>query len=56
MGNWRDWQPPAGDIGELQSNLTLEEVEKLASEVPIDDMDGIDEMEIDIEETIMVEI
>ena len=56
VGNWRDWQPPSGDIGELQSNLTPEEVEKLASEVPIDDMDGIDEMEIDIEETIVVEI
>ena len=56
VGNWRDWQPPAGDIGELQSILTPEEVEKLASEVPINDMDGIDKMEIDIEETIVVEI
>ena len=36
--------------------MTLEEVEKLASEVLIKDEDRTDEMEIDIEETIMVEI
>ena len=57
VGNWRDWQPKEAREGEdIQSNLTPEEVEKLASEVPIDDMDGIDEMEINIEETIVVEI
>jgi hypothetical protein len=36
----------------LQSNLTLEEVEKLASEVPISDDDEI----VNLEETIMVDV
>jgi hypothetical protein len=49
--NWKDWQPIKGhDSTELQSNLTAEEVEKLASEIPIDDNDLID-----MEETIVVE-
>ena len=43
VGNWKDWQPIKGhDSTELQSNLTLEEVEKLASEVPIGDDDVVD--------------
>jgi len=51
VGNWKDWQPIKGhDSTELQSNLTAEEVEKLASEIPIDDNDLID-----MEETIVVE-
>jgi hypothetical protein len=36
--------------------LTPEEVEKLASEIPVDDEDGMDNMEIDMEETIVVEM
>jgi hypothetical protein len=35
----------------LYSNLTLEEVEKLASEIPVDDKDLVD-----IDKTIIVEI
>jgi hypothetical protein len=51
VGNWKDWQPIKWhDNTELQSNLTAEEVEKLASEIPIDDNDLID-----MEETIVVE-
>jgi hypothetical protein len=50
VGNWMDWQPREGE--ELQSNLTLEEVEKLASEVPISDDDEI----VDLEETIVVDV
>jgi hypothetical protein len=38
--------------GELQSNLTLEEVEELESEVPIGDDDEI----VDLEETIVVDV
>ena len=37
---------------ELQSNLILDEVETLASEVPIGDDDEI----VDLEETIMVDV
>jgi hypothetical protein len=42
VGNWMDWKPRKEEGEELQSNLTLEEVEKLASEVPIDDDDVVD--------------
>jgi hypothetical protein len=47
-----DWKPIKGEGEELQSNLTLEEVEKLASEVLIGDDDDID----DLEETIVVDV
>ena len=52
VGNWIDWQPREAinrEGDKLQSNLTLEEVEKLASEIPISDND-------DLEGTIMVEV
>jgi hypothetical protein len=33
VGNWRDWQPKEAREGEdIQSNLTLEEVEKISRE------------------------
>ena len=52
VGNWKDWQPTKGeDTEELCSNLTSEEVEKLASEIPVDDEDLVD-----MDETIIVEI
>ena len=51
VGNWMDWQPTKGEGEELQSNLTLEEVEKLASEVPISDDDVVD-----IDGTIIVDV
>jgi hypothetical protein len=41
VGNWMDWQPRKEEGEELQSNLTLEEVEKLASEVPTGDDDVV---------------
>ena len=42
VGNWKDWCPrDRGDLDELQSNLTSEEVEKLASAIPIDDEDDV---------------
>jgi hypothetical protein len=50
-----DWQPREaikGEGEELQSNLILEEVEKLASEVLIGDDDKI----VDFEETIVVDV
>jgi hypothetical protein len=51
-----DWQPRETiqrEGEELQSNLTLEEVEKLASEVPVgDDDDDI----VGLEETIIVDV
>ena len=50
-----DWQPREAinrEGDELQSNLTLEEVEKLASEVIVDDGDDV----IDFEETIVVDV
>ena len=51
--NQKDWRPrDRGDSEELQSNLTPEEVEKLASVIPIDDEDNI----VDIDETIVVDI
>ena len=47
-----DWQPAIrGEGEELQSNLTLEEVEKLASKVPIGDDDDV----VDIDGTIIVD-
>ena len=45
VGNWIDWKPNKAikeEGEELQSNLTLEEVERLASEIPIDDDDVVD--------------
>ena len=49
VGNWRDWQPKEG---EDMSNLTLEEVEVLASSITADDSDDI----VDSRETIIVDI
>jgi hypothetical protein len=46
-----DWQPRKEEGEELQSNLTLEEVEKLASEVPFGDDDVVD-----MDDTIIVDI
>ena len=40
VGNWKDWQPREGE--DLLSNLTPEEVETLASKMPVDDSDDID--------------
>ena len=50
VGNWKDWQPRK-EKGELQSNLTPEEVEILASSMPVDNSDDIDSGE-----TIIVDI
>jgi hypothetical protein len=52
VGNWKDWQPTKGGIEELQSNLTTEEVEKLASEIHVDDDDDV----VDMDGTIIVDI
>ena len=55
VGNWMDWQPREGIKGEgdeLQSNLTPEEVEILASRMPVDDSDDI----VDSGETIIVDV
>ena len=54
VGNWRDWQPKEAIKGEedIQSNLTPEEVEILASSVPVDDSDDI----VDFGETIIVDV
>jgi gluconate kinase len=35
--------------------LTPEEVEKLASEIPLNDKDRADDMQVDIEDTVVVE-
>ena len=51
VGNWKDWQPRKEEGEELQSNLTLEEVEILASSMPVDDSDDINSGE-----TIIVDI
>ena len=51
VGNQKDWQPRKEE-GELQSNLTPEEVEILASRMPVDDSDDI----VDSEETIIVDV
>jgi hypothetical protein len=51
VGNWKDWQPIKGNE-ELQSNLTPEEVEKLASEIPVDDDDNV----VNMDETIVVDM
>jgi hypothetical protein len=59
VGNWKDWKPTKaqkGDVEDLQSNLTPEEVEKLASVIPIDDDDGMEDMEVDGDDTIVVEM
>jgi hypothetical protein len=50
VGNWMDWQPTKEDGDELQSNLTPEEVEKLASEISVGGNDDV----IDMDETIVV--
>jgi hypothetical protein len=52
VGNWMNWQPIKGEGDELQSNLTQEEVETLASEILVDDGDDI----VDLEGTIVVEV
>jgi hypothetical protein len=52
VGNWMDWKPRKEEGEELQSNLTLEEVEILASKIPVDDGDDI----VDFEETIVVDV
>ena len=49
VGNQKDWQPRK-EGEELQSNLTPEEVEILASKMPVDDSDIVD-----FEETIVVD-
>jgi hypothetical protein len=42
VGNWKDWKPTKEhDIEELYSNLTSEEVEKLASEILEDEGDPL---------------
>jgi hypothetical protein len=55
VGNWRDWQPKEaikGEAEDMQSNLTLEEVEVLASSITVDDGDDI----VDSGETIIVDV
>ena len=52
VGNWKDCQAIKGEGDELQSNFTLEEVEKLASKAPIGDGDDI----VHLEETIVLDI
>jgi hypothetical protein len=53
VGNWRDWQPREAREGEdIQSNLTPEEVEALASSMLVDDDDDI----VDSGETIIVDV
>ena len=52
VGNWKDWQPrEAREEEDIQSNLTPEEVEILASSMPVNDSDDIDS-----KETIIVDI
>ena len=54
VGNWKDWQPKEAIKGEgedIQSNLTPEELEILASRMPVDDSDDINKGE-----TIIVDI
>ena len=50
VSNQKDWQPRKEEGEELQSNLTLEEVEILASKMPVNDSDIVD-----FEETIIVD-
>lgn len=53
VGDWKNWQPQKGsETEELQSNLTVEEVEKLASKFIIDDDDNT----VDMDETIVVDM
>ena len=53
VGNWRDWRPKEAIEGkDIESNLTLEEVEVLASSITVDDGDDI----VDSEETIVVDV
>ena len=53
VGNWSDWQPKEAREGEdIQSNLTPEEVEILASRMPVDDSDDL----VDSGETIIVDV
>lgn len=53
VGNRMNWQPiKGGDNKELQSNLTSDEVEKLVSEIVIDN----EEDRVDIDSTIKVDV
>jgi hypothetical protein len=52
VGNWKDWQPIRGEGDKLESNLTPEEVEKLASEIIVDDDDDV----LDMDGTIIVDV
>ena len=53
VGNWKDWQPrEAREEEDIQSNLTPEEVEILASRLLVNDSDDI----INSGETIIVDI
>ena len=54
VGNWKDWQPrkEEGEGEDLQSNLTLEEVEILASRILVNDSDDI----VNSGETIIVDV
>jgi hypothetical protein len=55
VGNWRDWQPSKeaikGEREDIQSNLTPEEVEVLASSITVDDdiVDSGETVIVDIE-------
>ena len=50
VGNQKDWQPRTEEGEELQSNLTPEEVEILASKILVNDSDIVD-----FKETIVVD-
>ena len=50
VGNWKDWQPREAE--DIQSNLTPEEVEILASSILVNNSDDI----VDSRETIIVDI
>ena len=53
VGNQKDWQPrEAREEEDIQSNLTPEKVEILASRMPVNDSDDI----VDSRETIIVDV
>ena len=52
VGNQKDWQYREAEKEDIQSNLTPEEVEILASSIPVDDSDDI----VNGRETIIVDI
>src|SRR3984885_28185 len=52
VGNWMNWQPTKGEKEDIQSNLTPEEVEILASSMPVYDSNDI----VDGGETIIVDL